>query len=109
MKSNLVAKNSKLDHLIDFLGIADSETDMPPILSEDRAMVKLELLCAQALVRDVLEISKKDSEKQTHKQLLDQLSENIIEQIKTIAEILLRNPNFQFDIINELIKLNRKI
>jgi hypothetical protein len=50
----------RLDTMVDAMGITDLETGMPPISDEERAMIKLQLLAAQILVRDVLLVLEKN-------------------------------------------------
>lgn len=117
MKNVSIAKNSKLDRIIDFLEVVDNDTGMPPILGEERAMVKLEVLCAQALARDVIMETKNQSHNKSNndengqnkrEKVLNQFADNMIEHIKAIAKEILNNPHLQIDIVKELRRLNAK-
>lgn len=106
MKNNLVARKSTLDQMIDILGIIDEETGMPPVLGEERGFAKLQMLCAQILARDAIEIDKRNP-KCNLQNALDVVCANLSENIKTIAIEILKNQKMQIDVTKKLRKIQK--
>jgi hypothetical protein len=95
--TNRSAAMMKLGNAVDALGIVDSETGMPPISHKERAVAKLQLLHAQILAKDVLEISKFNNEI-SKEEILVKLFSSWMENIKKITKETLENDNFSLDI-----------
>lgn len=109
MKNNLVAKRSTLDKMIDILGITDEESGMPPVLDEERGFTKLQLLCAQILARDTIEINKQNP-KYDLQNALNAACDNLAANINAIATEILKNPRIQMiNITKKLKKINKMI
>ena len=106
MRDNLVAKRSTLDKMIDILGMTDEESGMPPVLDEERGFVKLQMLCAQTLSRDAIEMNKRNPQYDLQDALNDSCK-NFVANIHTIATEILKNPKMQMDITKNLKKINK--
>lgn len=99
--------NSELDNIVDMMGITDNETDMPPISDEERATIKLQLLQAQILSRDINEIVRHNP-RLSKEQVMEDLCNNWIENIKCLTKEILKEKEFQLDIISILKDFNSK-
>lgn len=98
---------SELDNMIDLLGITDSETDMPPVSEEERATIKLQLLYAQILARDIEEISQ-HSPSLSKARILEDLCNNWMENVKCLTEEILKDNNLHLNIIDVLKDFNHR-
>ena len=99
--------SSGLDNIIDMLGVTDEDTGMPPMSDEDRATIKIQLLYAQILARDIEEISKQNP-KLEKEMILESLCQNFVENIKCLTGEILNDDCFQLNIMDLLKDFNRK-
>ena len=106
MKNNLVVKRNSLDKIIDTLGMTAEESGMPPVSDEERGFVKLQILCAQVLAKDAMEISAQNP-KHNLRNALSTACNNLVANISSIATEILRNPKMQMDIAKKLKKINK--
>lgn len=106
MKNNLVVKRNSLDKIIDTLGITAEESGMPPVSDEERGFVKLQILCAQVVAKDAMEISTQNP-KHDLLNALNTVCNNLAANISSIATEILRNPKMQMDILKKLKKINK--
>jgi hypothetical protein len=95
----------RLGTLMNVMGITDFETGMPPLSEENRAVVKLQLLAAQVLVRDVLLL--KDATKTVDNEasanvLVDKLAATWAENIADFAKQILSNNGLKLNVVNVL-------
>ena len=101
MKNNLVVKRNSLDKIIDTLGMTAEESGMPPVSDEERGFVKLQILCAQVLAKDAIEISAQNP-KHNLRNALSTACNNLVANISSIATEILRNPKMQMDIAKKI-------
>lgn len=97
-----------IDPMIDALGIVDDESGMPPISDEERATVKLQLLVAQILVRDVVLMRMKTPAAHDDS-IIDELAGVFAANVADIAKEILRNDIFKLNVLDVLKDFNAKI
>ena len=82
------------------------ESGMPPVSDKERGFVKLQILCAQVLAKDVMEIRARNP-KYDLQNALNTACNNLVANISSIATEILRNPKMQMDISKKLKKINK--
>lgn len=95
----------KFDKILDKLALTN-DLGLPPILKEERTYLRLQLLCAEVLARDVMELANEDDSAKP-KEILDDLAQNVIETIKAMAVEILKRKSLQVDPTNELKRLEK--
>ncbi len=96
-----------LDHMIDELHIVDTDTELPPIDDEERAIVKIQLRCAQILMRD-MKIAKHKNIELTTNEILNELLQNLSDNIMEFTNEILANDNLKINIDGILKHFNKK-
>jgi hypothetical protein len=89
---------------MDVMGITDAKTGMPPLSEENRAIVKLQLLAAQVLARDVLLLknAKTVSDEISTDAIVDRLAKTWSENIADFAKQMLSNNELKLNVVNVL-------
>ncbi len=94
---NLVKISSKLDNLLDRMEIVDVENKLPPLLHAEKVVVKIQLLVAQIIARDISTLQN-DSKKKSSDALIKKLTKNWSANISDFTKIILANPIFQINV-----------
>ena len=89
--------SSELDNLLNQMEIADVKDGFPPLLHNEKIAVKLQLLIAQIVARDVSILQDNNTKKSTDA-IIKKLTKNWTDNISDFVKIILANPSFQINI-----------
>ena len=80
------------------------ETDLPPISKKEKAVVKIQLLVAEIIAKDISNIRKNnDMSFESVDEIIDNLSQNWFDSVKDFAKVIVDEPHLQAN-INQILE-----